>query len=122
MKTILTPEQVQRLLDICDGVDTSNKTYPPAAPWQKVDNPLFNIGGILELLPKEIYDIEGLVTLYLVMEYNGNNTWLASYREYCCCEIETETGPKVASELIDALYELLVWVLENHPKSIKRLK
>lgn len=125
MKTKLTPEQSQRLIEL--GVDTSKASgekvfvdiHPEvlkgnaeyARPWGFI--PTFDLSDILSLLPKEIHDTEIYVKLYLTIETDYNNTWLAAYREYCGGEIVMEIGEKVAPELIDALYELLIWCITN---------
>lgn len=82
----------------------------------KEEYPIFTLSDVLSLLPKKIYDTDICETLYLAIETNYNNTWLATYRAYCGGEIQMEIGDSVASELIDALYELLRWTLTKDKK------
>lgn len=121
MKTKLTPEQSQRLIEL--GVNPSkaseNTEY---GAWADSEHgkPIFALADILSLLPKEICDTEIWKDFYLTIESDCYNTWLATYREYCGDEIMMEIGEKVAPELIDALFELLCWILKNHPDKIKQ--
>lgn len=127
MKTNLTPEQSDRLIEL--GVDPMLASCEQYVDTGQIKNgielppqpkPVFKLTDILAILPKEIYDEEISVTFYLVVETDCNNTWLATYREYCGGEIMMEIGEKVAPELIDALFELLCWVLKTHPDKIKQ--
>lgn len=124
MKDRLTPGQSQRLIEL--GVDPSKASSQNIYMKQgygfhtPIAQPIFTLSDILSLLPKEIHDAEINVMFYLTIETDCNGTWLATYREYCGSEIAMEIGEKVAPELIDALFELLVWVLENHQESINQ--
>lgn len=126
IKDKLTLEQSQRLIDWgIDPTEASEKakvyeTIDAKHRWES-EMPVFSLSDILRLLPREIRDAEIWEHFYLTIETDCNNTWLATYREYCGGEIVMEIGEKVAPELIDALYELLVWVLQNHPDKIKKL-
>lgn len=150
MKSKLTPEQSQRLIEL--GVDPSKASmcmlyFPesdnsePLESWQmweecgkllcnpdesrvqdvecvivpksadydlddKEEHPIFDLSDILALLPKEleVYYDGDVIPYHLVITTNCNG-WEASY-------YDNETL-KTASELIDALYELLVWCLTN---------
>lgn len=110
MKTTLTPEQSQRLIEL--GVDPSKasekvkvyEAFTAGFRWEsKV--PIFNFADTFSLLPKEIDGIG------LGMEY-GDKLWCVYYNTLIV---------KSDYELIDALFELLCWVLKNHPDKIKRL-
>ncbi|MCM1067159.1 MAG: hypothetical protein NC418_06275 [Muribaculaceae bacterium] len=115
MKTTLTPEQSNRLIEL--GVDPSKASEvkefdDELSQWTHRGSSLFTLSDILSLLPKEIevyYDGEA-IPFHLVITTNGNG-WEVSY-----CDNE---ALKIAPELIDALFELLCWVLKNHPEEIK---
>lgn len=106
MKTVLTPEESQRLIDL--GVDpklASNEQYVES---DKVLNgielppelkPCFTLTNLLSILPKEIDERN------LSMEYDSEfKQWYIGYNLWHL---------KSAPELIDALYSLLIWCLEN---------
>ena len=114
MKTLLTVEESQRLIDL--GVDpkmASIKEFVPihpevlkgnaeyAKPWGWF--PKFRLEDILSILPKEI---------------NGYHLNIeASEQGYEVCYKLWDTyhfmGATESPELIDALYPLLVWCLEH---------
>ena len=114
MKTILTAEESQRLIEL--GVDpklASMKEFVPihpevlkgnaeyAKPWGWF--PKFRLEDILSILPKEI---------------NGYHLNIeASEQGYEVCYKLWDTyhfmGATESPELIDALYSLLIWCLEN---------
>lgn len=118
MKTKLTLEQSQRLIEL--GVDPSKAScFGYFAPYGLDDaiptgEPVFDLSDVISFVPKEIHDTEINVTFYLTIETDCNGTWLATYREYRGGEIMMVAGEKVATELIDALYELLCWTLTRN--------
>lgn len=115
MKTKLTPEQSQRLIEL--GVDPSKASEHSI--YMKMEagcrgiiqvpayNPVFTLSDLLSLLPKEIeanYQGEA-IPYHLVITTSGLGNWEVSYSD--------NTTLKAASELIDALFELLVWCITN---------
>lgn len=117
MKTTLTLEQSQRLIEL--GVDRKHASgfvcldpygLDDAVPTGEV---LFTLTDILSLLPKEIYSEERDIFYRLNMTM-GNSSSNVYYRHYGYVK---GFGPmKTADELIDALYELLCWTLERDKK------
>lgn len=115
MKTNLTPEQSQRLIEL--GVDPklaseSTKVFEPIDAnhrWES-EVPIFTLSDILSLLPKEMYSEERDIFYRLNIEM-GNFSSSVCYKHYGY----TQTfGPtKTAPELIYALFELLVWCITN---------
>ena len=121
MKTILTIEESQRLIDL--GVDpklASMKEFVPihpevlkgnaeyAKPWGWF--PKFRLEDILSILPKEI---------------NGYHLNIeASEQGYEVCYKLWDTyhfmGATESPELIDALYSLLIWCLESNIIKLKK--
>ncbi len=125
MKNNLTPEQSQRLIDL--GVDASKASdFEYLDPYGLDDAiptgvPLFTLSDILSLLPKEIENEDG-DPYGLQMDYDEK--WEACYFNwvnFTMVGMEGSMHSEFAPELIDALYELLCWVLQNHPDKIKRL-
>lgn len=118
MKTELTVEQSAKLIEL--GVDVklaSVKKFVPihpevlkgnaeyAKPWGW--KPKFTLADILSILPKEIKihrDGDNLSMIYHCSQWRVGYTNCA---EYC-------NHTKVAPELIDALYQLLIWTIENN--------
>lgn len=105
MKTALTTEQTQHLLELGvpkERASIKEDMYGPA---------LFKLTDILEILPNKI-------------SYNHDNCFLMIIRDvfgnyYVGYAFETFDGPtfcngcEFGGELIDALYELTVWCVKN---------
>lgn len=112
MKTKLTPEQSDRLIEL--GVDPSKASCEQYVDTGKIKNgfelppqpkPVFILSDILSLLPKEI-EIGETMILRIKWAYSA---WFASYID----EDGSTTNGFYKTELIDALYELLVWCITN---------
>lgn len=126
MKNNLPPEESQRLIDL--GVDRKmvsttcinfNGTYAYVSgeesetvrdcvngQYYTEECRCFSIADILSILPKEIV-IEGeKEDLNIVMDNFGALVGYPKFHEKHGCAF-------VNSELIDALYSLLIWCLEN---------
>ena len=121
MKDRLTPEQSQRLIEL--GVDPSKASAFNDLRTEKIfspgDKPIFDLSDILSLLPKELCESrDGIRSDCHLSMYGYNKTWGAIYRLNCGDDYLVAFD---SPELIDALYELLCWVLKNHPDKIKRL-
>lgn len=109
MKTTLTKEQSQHLIDLGVPKEKASDSWH----FKPVDvyYPIFTLSDLLEILPPEIwnFDIEGNMQFSMVYE---NGKWNVSYteeyyeRHKCCIGYSKE-------ELVDALYELCVWTIEN---------
>lgn len=107
MKTQLTKEQSLHLIEL--GVlkekasDESWTSYTPACVGFRY--PIFTLTDILEILPKEIVYQE----LKYQIRIEWDDEWYADYVEDGYNSVITAKS----EELIDALYELCVWCLEN---------
>lgn len=122
MKDRLTPEQSKRLIEI--GVEPNKASKREIVhdpnPKKEYIAIIFTLTDILSLLPKEIKhkgDPYGL-------DINWDDSWSASYFNAVNFVIPNKEGSiafEQAPELIDALFELLCWVLKNHPNKIKKL-
>lgn len=118
MKHLLTPSQSatliakgisadkasERTLDFCDII----------TPLERRELlPIFTLADLLALLPKVINN----GNFYLDFSY-GYGDWTASYILWDDCDegtyIRDTQGEKTAKELVDALYELLLWCLYNN--------
>ncbi len=129
MKTKLTPEESQRLIEL--GVDPDKASMcqiQHSADGETIyrivehdefcyemsclrPKPIFDLSDILSLLPKELCVWRnGIRSDCHLSMYGYNKTWGAMYR--------LDDGDDFlvvfeSPELIDALYELLVWCITN---------
>lgn len=115
METTLTPEQSATLIAKGISADKASeiKEYDDAvSQWTHRGAPIFTLADLLELLPKKIN--EG--NYYLDLSY-GFGDWTASYILWNDCDegtyIRDTQGEKTEKELVDALYELLLWAIDN---------
>lgn len=105
MKTTLDKIQSQHLIDL--GVPREKASLQEAI-WGKYGfpanfleyAPIFTLADILSILPKEISNRCDLRMTYSSLA----NRWFVTYDYY---------QDRIAEELIDALYDLLCWVIEN---------
>lgn len=113
MKTKLTIEQSTNLIE--HGI----KEYKATA-WMNItefspnDYPVFTLADLLSILPKmietEIQNVRRIVQLEI--RWYGD-CWLVRYSDLHGDIVDDKTPPVFASELIDALYSMAVWLIEN---------
>ena len=113
MKTQLTIDQSSRLIEL--GVDKEKaseyssymKTSASCRGIIQVPtyNPIFTLADILSLLPKEITHNGVTENLTIIV---APDKATVSYPFY-----DSNDATFTAPELIDALYELLIWTVEN---------
>lgn len=70
------------------------------------DNPIFTLADILDILPKKVKKHRDGDTLSMIYHCGQWRVGYSNCAEYC-------NHTKVAPELIDALYSLLLWCLEK---------
>lgn len=118
MKTILTPKESQRLIEL--GVDpklASEIEYrPKKSGYGRLKYRVYSLADILSILPKEIghmriLTINSTNTLYFAFYAHWEKEYLSSYEEKVTHGINDKAFS--APELIDALYSLLIWCLEQ---------
>lgn len=114
MKTQLTKEQSQHLIDL--GVP-KEKASIRHIELTLEEYQVFNLTDLLGILPKEIEYKEEIFSLmcpiditYGIDTSEDPNVWVASYDDYGETGFESQFCHK---ELIDSLYELCVWTIEN---------
>lgn len=130
MKTKLTPEQSNRLIEL--GVDPSKASCEQYVDTGKIKNgielppqpkPVFKLTDILAILPKELTkELDGEIVRFQLYLYIYEGKWCVGYGE------NERERPKDRlfddspwlnltwiwrPELIDALFELLVWCITN---------
>lgn len=118
MKTLLTKDQTARLIEL--GVDAGKATgrirvSEPIATDKRFawnyDRSLFTLSDLLAILPKWIKHRHYLCFIEMGVD-RYSETWYARYvDEHGVDEAETSQS---AEELIDALYELLAYCIENN--------
>lgn len=118
MKTELTIEQSQRLIEL--GVRTEKaseykvvgSTCPSGIGGQvMMDRPIFTLTDLLKILPKEIVvDGDEYYVVYSACYPGGE--WGAHYESKWSSTAEY-VGKSCCMELIDALYELTIFCIEN---------
>lgn len=116
MKTTLTPEQSATLIAKGISADKASeiKEYDDeVSQWTHRGAPIFTLVDLLDILPKEIE--RDMIDCGLDIYYSpiGSYFWRASYLAYSYSKISYVAVEKYAEELIDALYELLLWAIDN---------
>lgn len=127
MKTILTIEESQRLIDL--GVDP--KLASECVSAMKVcasgrgiirlpeSNPIFTLTDLLSILPESYFSEEYYAEMNLSIEVL-NGKWFVNYRYYSGGELAAQDVERESPELIDALYQLLIWCLESKIIKLKK--
>lgn len=109
MKTTLTAQESATL--ISKGVSPERASEYEEGNFE--DIPIFTLADLLSLLPKTINPGR----YYLDLSY-GFGDWTASYILWDDCDegtyVRDTQGEKTADELVDALYKLLLWAIDNN--------
>ena len=123
IKTTLTVEESDRLIDL--GVDP--KLASECISAMKVcasgrgiirlpeSKPIYTLADILSILPKEIEDsnLDIISTQVDIKNHKKVSGWIATYIDSHNDLTFTDGLVFQAPELIDALYQLLIWILKN---------
>lgn len=122
MKTRLTIEESQELikLGVPEGMaslhtETLDKSTPTglANVYHRVESKsIFTLADLLDILPKSYFSEEYYDTMNLSIEVL-NGKWFVNYRYYCGGELAAQDVEKESPELIDALYQLLIWCIDE---------
>lgn len=114
MKTELTIEQSVRLIEL--GVDpklASNDKVTYDKNVKPYHHPIYSLADLLSILPKEITTSETIMGDDFISELQIN--WDCNRKLWRCAYLvlphPVDVG--IAPELIDALYQLLIWCLEQ---------
>jgi len=109
MKTELTIEQSQRLIELGVSVDKSSSSAIYDEPWHRAYYAVFTLADLLGILPKALRK-DGMVNDYsLTMQWNkASYVWRVSY-----AATGDILGACDAYELIDALYGLIAFCIGN---------
>lgn len=113
MKTKLTTEQSQHLIEL--GVPKERASKDRISTIKMDVYPVFTLTDLLKILPKIIETEIGQGELYMNYKtLNGDIYAVAYYTVFyntVYYHIPTKYNPN--KELIDALYELTIWCIEN---------
>lgn len=116
MKNLLTPEQSAEL--IRKGIPNNRASdweelNDPVSQWTGRGVPIFTLADLLSLLPKSIeYHGYAEAKLNIYTRPHRRECWVAKY----IVSAKTIPYDGVGEELIDALYEVLWKLLDNHVK------
>ena len=114
MKTQLTAEESAKLIELGVSPERASERTPDYTDLNNTGRPLerreplpiFTIADILDILPKEVKIHRDGDALSMIYHCGQWRVGYSNCAEYC-------NHTKVAPELIDALYSLLVWCLEK---------
>lgn len=115
MKTELTIEQSQRLIELGISARNASKTKAfddPVSQWTNRGYPIFTLTDLLNILPKEIDGYELNIS-------TTNHECFVSYilwdviDDYDYIRDILQDKQSFAHELIDALYELAIFCIEH---------
>ena len=111
MKTKLTIEQSKRLIEL--GVDKSLADIVSANEPYYPDDVEFSLGALFSILPKKITDRRKVYNLQIEISdcLDADDKWCILYRN--SLGIDELDSFQSAEELIDAIYNILVWLKEN---------
>lgn len=116
MKTALTIEQSAELIKRGVSVDKASVKYPIDAPYRTSGiyiASVFTLADLLSLLPKSIeYNGYAEAKLNIYTRPHRRECWVAKY----IVSAKTIPYDGAGEELIDALYEVLWKLLNNHVK------
>lgn len=116
-KLLCNPDESQ-VQDVECVIVPKDADYDQSA---KEEHSIFTLSDVLSLLPKRIDNLILSIfgTGFDELTEETKEGWMASYvTEFM--EVESKNTIFQSPELIDALYELLCWVLQNHPDKIKK--
>ncbi len=112
MKTELTIEQSQRLIELGVAPNKASKVKEfddPVSKWTHRGTPIFIIADLLGILPKVLRKDDKAYDYSLTMYWNKTSyMWRVTYDAATDC-----LGACDASELINALYGLIVFCIGN---------
>lgn len=83
-------------------------------PCHRAYMPVFTLTDLVSLLPKtieaEILNVRRIVKLEVRW---CDDCWLVRYSALCGDIVYDKTRPSLAYELVDALYEFIIWCIDN---------
>lgn len=119
MKTTLTVKESARIIEL--GIDpqlASSVKYEETGRIRcgielpPEPRPIFTLTDILSILPKEIYSKKGNIFYSLTMV---TQMFPLNSSAYYAHSVHGKFSPRMSTpELIDALYQLLIWTIENN--------
>ena len=81
----------------------------------KYDIPAWSLSALLELMPSYLFEFERGIDLNLYPAIN-HKTWLCSYMPNVIENMKTDKFKQIthADSLVDAAYEMIIWLKENN--------
>ncbi|MCM1225131.1 MAG: hypothetical protein NC548_62840 [Lachnospiraceae bacterium] len=115
MKTKLTTDQSSRLIEL--GIDERKASKEQWFGRENFYCSIFSLADLLALLPKWIKHRHYLCYLEMGVDRYEEH-WYACYKSDQDCD---EAGSfQSAEELIDCLYEMLIFLIENNLYEVKK--
>lgn len=114
MKNELTVEQSAKLIErgISKEKASAIKEWSDdVSQWTHRGDPIFTLADLLGLLPKGIC-CEGLWIKLRITSWI-DEPWFAGYENQVGAYVTPNKAPFSNDELIDALYELVLWCIDN---------
>lgn len=114
MKTELTIEQGRRLIECGINASAYASTVltfdDPVSQWTNRGAPVFTLTDLMILLPprKPFADAEAYLNIHFEL---AGHTWVAEYLDFD--KDDDVIVEKSATELIDALFLLCLWCIDN---------
>lgn len=126
MKTELTIEESAKLVEL--GVDPKmaskcNSTMKVCSSGRGIIRvpetmPIFTLSDLLSILPNSVSPKADVYTLQMVYD-NYRHKWVVEYRTM---GLGIRKHSEAEKELIDSLYQLLIWAIEHNYVNIKNEK
>lgn len=116
MKTELTIEQSAKLIELGVSAEKASASAIHDEPCHRVYMPVFTLSDLLSILPKKIEAriLNVRRTVQLEARWYGD-CWLVRYSDLHNDIVDDQTEPIFVPELIDGLYKLILWCIEeNH--------
>ena len=118
-------EQSKRLIELGIDVNSADMVYHKNLDGtynlRVVDNileydiPAWSLSALLELMPSHLFEFERGIDLNLYPSIN-RKVWLCSYMPNVIENMKTDKFKQIthADNLVDAAYEMIIWLKENN--------
>ena len=118
-------EQSKRLIELGIDVNSSDMVYHKELNGTyslrvvdnvlKYDIPAWSLSALLELMPSYLFEFERGIDLNLYPSIN-RKVWLCSYMPNVVENMKTDKFKQIthADSLVDAVYDMIIWLKENN--------
>lgn len=111
MKEYLTSKESQKLFDLGIPLESASifRTDCPARVVGFRDEHLFSIKNLIDLIPKAIEEHDTIYNFRMEYSYQEKEWYVGHYVYGICAQNDFSWQGFHAPELIDALYQLIIW-------------